>query len=118
MTTGIIDGKTKSAAPAKLKLVADHADAALAGLYAGQPGARQLLPMLTVLKEMRRNLAEDWPAADRTLGTYAVNEGRYTQAEANQDHAEACGQIWLRVVEFDKAIASIQRLLDLGSPTG
>ena len=94
MTT---DSKAKSAAPAKLKLVANHADAALAGLYAGQPGARQLLPMLTVLKEMRRNLAEDWPA------------------DANVD---GCRQIWLRVVEFDKAIASIQRLLDLGSPIG
>lgn len=115
MTTDI---NAKSAARAKLKLVADHADAALAGLYAGQPGARQLLPMLTVLKEMRRNLVEDWSAADRTLGTYAVNEGRYTQTEADQDHAEACGKIWLRVVEFDKAIASIQRLLDLGSPIG
>lgn len=118
MTTEIIDSNAKSTARAKLKLPPALSEAALAGLYAGQPGARQLLPMLTVLKEMRQNLAEDWPAADRTLGTYAVNEGRYTQAEADQDHAEVCGQIWLRVVEFDKAIASIQRLLDLGSPTG
>lgn len=118
MTTEIIDSKAKSAVPAKLKLVANHADAALAGLYAGQSGARQLLPMLTVLKEMRRNLAEDWPAADRVLGTYAVNDGYCTQAEADQDHAEVCRRIWLRVVEFDKAIAGIQRLLDLGNPNG
>lgn len=115
--TEIIDSKGNSTARTELKLVA-HAEAALAGLYSGQPGARQLVPMLTELKEMRRNLAEDWPAADRVLGTYAVNEGRYTQAEADQDHAEVCGKIWLRVVEFDKAIASIQRLLDLGSPIG
>lgn len=118
MTAEIIDSNAKSTARTELKLVVTHAEAALAGLYAGQPGARQLLPMLTVLKEMRRNLAEDWPAADRVLGTYAVNDGYCTQAEADQDHAEVCRRIWLRVAEFDKAIAGIQRLLDLGSPSG
>jgi hypothetical protein len=94
MTTDI---NAKSAARAKLKLVAAHTEAALEGLYGHQPGARQLLPMLAELKEMRRNLAEDW------------------SADADVD---GCRQIWLRVVEFDKAIASIQRLLDLGSPIG
>ena len=93
MNTEISDSKAR----AKPKLIAAHTEAALEGLYAGQSGARPLLPMLTELKEMRRNLAEDWPA------------------DADVD---ACRQIWLRVVEFDKAIASIQQLLDLGSPIG
>jgi len=88
------------------------------GPYGFQPGARQLVPMLAELKAMRRHLAEDWPASNlRDLNT-AVRFGHCTQAEADQQHAEVCERIELRVVEFDRAIAGIQALLDLGSPIG
>jgi hypothetical protein len=108
-----------STARARLKLAAANAGAVLEqSPYAFQPGARQLLPMLAELKDMRRHLAVDWPAATRHDLNYLVDDGRCTQAEADQDHAEVCRRIGLRVAEFDKAIAGIQALLDLGSPTG
>ena len=109
------------AAAARLKLAsaAAHAEAALAqSPYAFQPGARQLLPMLAELKSMRRHLAEDWPASIQRDLSYLVQDGHCTQAEADRNHAEVCQRIGLRVAEFDKAIAGIQALLDLGSPIG
>jgi len=119
MTT-ITDIKTKAAA--KLAAANARAEQALAtpvqSPYRGQPGASVLEPMLAELKEMRRHLAEDWPASNLHDLNIMIRTGHCSQAEAERDHAAVCQRIGLRVAEFDKAIASIQALLDLGSPTG
>lgn len=113
----IITQKTKVSS-ARLRLAASNASAVLAKAspYEFQPGSRQLLPMLAELKEMRRHLAEDWPKYNLHDLNLSVRFGDCTQAEADRDQAELCRRIDIRLAEFDKAIAGIQALLDLGSP--
>jgi len=122
MTTKIIDPpKTKAKAPNHLKLAAAaaRAEEALAtnrNPYEFQPGARQLVPMLAELKAMRQHLAEDWPTSNLHDLNLSVRFGHCTQADADQHQAEHCRRIDIRVLEFDRAIAGIQALLDLGCP--
>ena len=120
MTTIIDTPKTKAKKTTRLRLAAANAGAALAqpnrSPYEFQPGARQLVPMLAELKAMRQHLAEDWPTSNLHDLNLSVRFGHCTQADADQHQAERCRRIDLRVLEFDRAIAGIQALLDLGCP--